>query len=82
MLLLYTTNAQIFTEKRFFYNFVTTQKNRQVSRSLLMTELKKKTVLSITTVGTTGFANSFNSHIVLIFLYLCKRFELSGVKGH
>ena len=40
-----------------------TQKNRQVPF--------KKTV-SITTVATTAFANSFNSYIVLIFLDLYK----------
>ena len=81
MLLLYITNVQIFTEKRFLYNFITTQKYRQVPCSLLMAELKK-TVLIITTVAKTGFANSFNSHIVLIFLYLYKSFELFGVNGH
>ena len=41
MLLLYITNVQIFTEKRFLYNFVTTQKNRHVPCSFLMAELKK-----------------------------------------
>ena len=81
MLLLYTTNVQIFTEKRFLYNFLTTQKNRHVPCSLLMTKLKK-TVLSITTVATSGFANSFNLHIVLIFLYLYKSYELSGGNSH
>ena len=78
MLLLYTTNVQIFTEKRFLYNFVTTPKNRQVPCSLLMTELKK-TVLSITTVATAGFVDSFNSYIVLIFLYLYKSLNVENV---
>lgn len=47
-----------------------TQKNRQVPFNLLMTELKK--TVSITTVATTAFANSFSSYIVLIFLDLYK----------
>ena len=66
MLLLYATNVKSFTQKWFLYNFVTTQKNRQSPCSLLMIELKK-TVLSITTVATTGGLLIVSTHILSLF---------------